>query len=56
MRPCAAVAQAISLRGIGKAARGTQRPAAPAGAGLSVTRWASCSGVMWCGTPPCSLA
>ena len=31
-------------------------PFGPAGAVLSVTRWLSCSGVMWCGTPPCSLA
>jgi len=38
MHPTAAVAQAISLRGIGKAALATQRPLGPAGAVLSVTR------------------
>jgi hypothetical protein len=47
-----AVAQAISLRGIGISARGFQGPAKPAGAGLSVTRCVSCCGVRWCGVPP----
>ena len=37
MQPAAAVAQAISLRGRGNAARAIQRPGAPAGAALSVT-------------------
>jgi hypothetical protein len=45
-RPRATVAQAISLRGIGSAAL-DQRPAGPAGAGLSKTRCASCSRVRW---------
>jgi hypothetical protein len=46
MRPAQAVAQAISLRGIGMSARATQRPGGPAGALLSVKRCASCWGVM----------
>ena len=39
------MAHAISLRGTGSIARATQRPGVPAGAGLSVTRCAICSGV-----------
>src|SRR5437660_12341402 len=44
MRPSQAVAQIISLTAIGNDARRTQRPGAPDGAELAVTRCASSPG------------
>ena len=54
--PSDSAAQAISVRGMGSGARATQRPGAPAGAGLSTTRWASWAGVSTTGPGPRSGA